>query len=297
MERLPKLLQCNRQSILNGAMTMAVLGLECDGVTGQGYLIPFGGTAQPVIGYKGFNTMAARSGFTIRGATVKEGDHFVYRPAEGLVEHEPVFGGQGRIVGAWALAASNHLPSAAVALSIDELMAVKNKSPGAKKSDSPWNDTTVGFGAMCEKTAKRRLARMMPLNLDLGMRQYHVGARLDEAFDEQGKPGHITPRDGLIIDGEVQDLGNVDRGEPNLKAPRFVVLDANGGEHECPTIEQWQAFIATRAFPALTTLARATAFDERMLPVFDELREAYPGPVEQIEDALQDLITDLGGAT
>ena len=42
--------------------------LEVDGVTGQAFLIPFKGRAQLVIGYKGFNTLAARSGLTVTGA-------------------------------------------------------------------------------------------------------------------------------------------------------------------------------------------------------------------------------------
>jgi phage RecT family recombinase len=66
-----------RSAILfNSAMSAAVLGLEVDGVTGQAYLIPFAGKAQLVIGYKGFNTLAARSGITITGAVVREGDEF-----------------------------------------------------------------------------------------------------------------------------------------------------------------------------------------------------------------------------
>jgi recombination protein RecT len=77
-ERLPALLKCDRQSLFNSAMSAAVLGLEVDGVTGQAYLIPFAGKAQLVIGYKGFNTLAARSGITITGAVVREGDEFDY---------------------------------------------------------------------------------------------------------------------------------------------------------------------------------------------------------------------------
>jgi hypothetical protein len=66
-------------------------------------------------------------------------------------------------------------------------MAVKAKSPGAARSDSPWNDPAIGFPAMCQKTAKRRLARSMPLNV---MQQ---AARMDEAVDEQGAPAWISP--------------------------------------------------------------------------------------------------------
>ena len=62
VERLPKLMECDRQSLFNAAMSAACLGLEVDGVTGQAFLIPFAGKAQLVIGYKGYSTLAARSG-------------------------------------------------------------------------------------------------------------------------------------------------------------------------------------------------------------------------------------------
>src|SRR5215472_6358831 len=75
VERNPKLMHCTRQSLFNAAMSAACLGLECDGVTGQAFLIPFEvrgtPTAQLVIGYKGYNTMAARSGITITGEVVR----------------------------------------------------------------------------------------------------------------------------------------------------------------------------------------------------------------------------------
>src|SRR5688572_3533610 len=76
LEKTPKLYECDRQSVFNAAMSAACLGLEVDGSTGQGFLIPFSGKAQLVIGYKGYGTMAARSGFVIRGAVVRDGDDF-----------------------------------------------------------------------------------------------------------------------------------------------------------------------------------------------------------------------------
>ena len=38
----PRLLSCTQESILASLMASAQLGLECDGVLGQGYLIPYG---------------------------------------------------------------------------------------------------------------------------------------------------------------------------------------------------------------------------------------------------------------
>lgn len=195
-ERNPKLLQCDRQSLFNSAMSAAVLGLEVDGVTGQAFLIPFGNKAQLVIGYKGYNTIGARSGITIRGGVVREGDIFDYDLGTGLVTHKPDLKSSDpnrRITAAWAQAARTNAPPILSVLSMAELLAIKTKSPGAKKSDSPWNDPPIGFPAMCEKSAKRRLARSMPLNV------FQWAARMEEAFEEQGLHSRIT-RDGPVIE-------------------------------------------------------------------------------------------------
>jgi hypothetical protein len=107
-------------------------------------------------------------------------------------------------------------PAVVEVLDIDELMAVKAKSPGAARSDSPWNDPAIGFPAMCQKTAKRRLARSMPLNV---MQQ---AARMDEAVDEQGAPAWISPDKGVVIDGEFSDAPTINheqRGAAELLTP------------------------------------------------------------------------------
>jgi recombination protein RecT len=210
VERLPLLLQCDRQSIFNAAMSAACLGLEVDGVTGQAYLIPFKGKAQLVIGYKGFNTLAARSGITITGAVVREGDEFDYQlGTAAYVRHRPK-GSKGKITHAWACAQSLDRPAVVEVLDMDELLAVKGRSPGAKRSDSPWNDPAIGFPAMCQKTAKRRLARAMPLNI---MQQ---AARMDEAVDEQGAPAWISPDKGVVIDGEFSDAPNIHHDQRDM---------------------------------------------------------------------------------
>jgi recombination protein RecT len=203
VERLPKLAECTRQSLFNSAMSAAVLGLEVDGVTGQAYLIPFKGQAQLVIGYKGYNTLAARSGITITGAVVREGDEFEYELGTGaFVRHRPKAAPNKdrRIVAAWACAQSLSRPAVIAVMNIDELNAVKAKSPGASRSDSPWNDPAIGFPAMCEKTVKRRLARSLPMNV------MQLAARMDEAVDEQGAPAWISPDKGVVVDGEFTPL-------------------------------------------------------------------------------------------
>ena len=210
VERLPKLLECDRQSIFTAAMSAACLGLEVDGVTGQAFLIPFKNRAQLVIGYRGFNTLAARSGITITGAVVREGDAFEYEKGSGVfVRHKPLLEGAAvrRIVAAWACANHAERPPVIEIMGIDELMAVKERSPGARRSDSPWNDAKIGFPAMCEKTAKRRLARSLPMSI------MQMAARMDEAVDENAKPAWITPDRGLEIDGQAEAATPYDASE------------------------------------------------------------------------------------
>jgi recombination protein RecT len=200
-ERNPRLLECNRQSLFNAALSAAVLGLECDGVTGQAFLIPFKDRVQLVIGYKGFNTLAARSGITITGAVVREGDKFEYElGSKGFVRHRPEIGNKGRIIAAWAVGRARARPAISSVLGIDEILAIKQRAPGAQKHDSPWNDPAIGFPAMAEKSAKRRLARAMPLNV------MQSAAALDEAFEERGKYAWVDPDRGVQIEGEAPQL-------------------------------------------------------------------------------------------
>jgi recombinational DNA repair protein RecT len=148
------------------------------------------------------NTIAARSGYTVTAGVVRQGDDFEYNLGTGAyARHKPKLGNTARIVGAWAVAeAVGYTPIVAV-LSIDEILAVKAKSPGAKKSDSPWNDSAIGFPAMAEKTVRRRLARSMPLNTKT--HDFLLAARMEEAFEEQGKTSHLTPARELVIEGDM----------------------------------------------------------------------------------------------
>lgn len=222
LDRTPKLYECDRQSIFNAALSAACLGLEVDGVTGQAYLLPFKGRAQLVVGYRGFATLAARSGYAVRGAVIRQGDDFESDKAEGLIRHRAKLGNDGRIIGAWARAVSNTLPAHCEVMSIEELMAIKAKSPGASKSDSPWNDPKVGFPAMCEKTPKRRLARSMPLNV------MQLAAAMDEAVEERNRYAWITPDRGVQIEGG-EVIAPTITGTPalDLNASEFAALPAD----------------------------------------------------------------------
>lgn len=241
-ERTPKLLACKPQSILNGAMTFAVLGLPVDGATGQGFLLPFADVAQACIGFKGFNTLGARAGLTITGAAVHEDDHvFDYELGDkAFIRHKPNLSPKGRRIAFWACAAAKDRPPIISVLSIDDVLAIKAKSPAVRKgADTPWLDEKIGFPAMGEKSAKRRLSRSTPLIIDAP--QFMLAARMDEAFDEQGRHARITPEQGVVVEGDFSPLPDREPTEPpttaEIIAPRTDIPTA------ADYVAKWHAIV------------------------------------------------------
>lgn len=289
-ERLPALLQCNRQSIINAATTAAVLGLEVDGVTGQGYLIPFRVKGQPtaqfIVGYKGYNSMAARSGYTINGAVVREGDLFEYQLGTGgHVQHKPMLGMESTraILCAWAVAEKPGYSPIISVLSIDELLATKAKSPGAKRRDSPWNDPAIGFPAMCEKTAKRRLARAMPLNV------MQMAASMEDQ-QEIGRTAHVEPDRGVVIEGVVEESSTATEPVDLTRAKTFPVVLSDGSTRTFPAIDQWYAFMTHGIDTIGDDTHRLTDFRDRNAAVITALVEQGIDAAISIQDKLEELL-------
>lgn len=290
IERTPQLQKCTMQSVVNSATTFAVLGLEVDGVTGQGFLLPFRDLAQPVIGYKGYNTLAWRAGYTINGSVVREGEEFDYMlGSEGFVRHKPLLGGKPdrQILAAYACATAPGMSPIVQVLDINELLAVKAKSPGAKRSQSPWNDPSVGFAAMCEKTAKRRLARAMPLNV------MQRAATMEERFDEMGQSSYIRP-DGNLFDGS--DKVKMDK-QPEPTGPIidmepivFKVQMADGSERTFPNFEGWKAFMLQIPDRLTGNAAALKKYRELNGALMLELKDQYAMDIEDIDGKFSEAI-------
>lgn len=209
-ERNDKLYDCLPQSVLNAAMTFAVLGLPVDGVTGQGFMVPFKGRAQPIVGYKGYNTLAARAGVTIQAGTVFESDHFEFQLGTNPnLVHKPAHVRGERIICFWAVATSRERPPIVEVMSLADIIAVKEKSPAVKGgAETPWNDPIIGFVAMGQKTVRRRLARSMPLALNHP--EFHLAARLDQAHEEQGEAAYLLPGGRLMVDDQIMPIRNTE---------------------------------------------------------------------------------------
>lgn len=282
VERLPVLLECNRQSLFNAAMSAACLALPVDGVTGQSFIVPFKGKAQLIIGFMGYNSLAARGSYAIVGDIVREGDVFEIDKPNGVVIHRAIPNGKGRVIAAWARARSNHLPAIAEVVYLDELLATRQRSPTSKRTDSPWNDNEIGWPAMCGKTAKRRLKRSMPLG---ELPQFSMAAAMDEAVEERGLHAWITPDRGVVLEAEAVP----DEQKPPPSATDLVrgALDERANKLES-------------ALKSAKTREKAESVWNVNTELREELRKDRPTRLDELtrtyEAAVSELPSKNGGA-
>ncbi len=156
----PKLQDCDMKSVLRAAFTAAYFGLELEKAFGQCFILPLRNVAQFIVGYKGYITLAARNGISIRTSVIREKDHFVYH--EGLepkLEHHIKLNDRGDIVGAYAIAEKPNMKQIIKVLSVDEIRERISRGDDRKLNSGPWR---TDFKAMCEKTSIRALGNHLP---------------------------------------------------------------------------------------------------------------------------------------
>lgn len=104
------LLQCSGQSILKSAADAARYGLVLGGAMGQCYFVPFKDKCTLVVGYRGYEALAYRSGQVraIQSGIVYEGDSYLVNIGKlPPILHQPAIPGDHRddkIVAAYAIA-------------------------------------------------------------------------------------------------------------------------------------------------------------------------------------------------
>lgn len=200
----PYLAKSEPTSIMQAAMSAAVLGLECDGATGQGYIVPYGNKAQFITGYKGYITLAKNNGYIVSGCAVRQNDKFSY--TQGLnpdLQHTPAPGSnsdRGDIIYTYATARHPTLEPIFTVVHVEQINEIRDASQGYKAfmarkiKSTPW---ATNYEKMAIKTAIRSLAAQLPLNVQK--------AHALESAHETGKHAHITEEGEIVIDGDALD--------------------------------------------------------------------------------------------
>lgn len=209
----PKLLECDRESILRCVMEAAQLNLVTGSAMGQAYLVPYGKKAQLVIGYKGLLAMAHRSGAVaaIQAKVVRQGDDFSYRfGTPTSVSHLP-----GRydklplpeLTHVYAIADLRSGGQQVEVMQRVECEAIRLRS--RSRESGPW---VTDYDAMCLKTVLRRLLRTVPQSTEL---QYAIS----EADRLEAVPPPPVGGDSAIDALGVEDGDSGQADETGADAP------------------------------------------------------------------------------
>lgn len=185
VSRQPELLDCTQESVIEGAMRSAELGLDLSGTLGEAYLVPFNTQIKvpdPSIakgfrkeyrmlavfipGYRGLAKLARQSGEVgrIEAEPVYANDNFVFeKGSEVKVRFKPNIQvpDRGNLLGFYALIMDkdNAVPMVAEWMSIKQVNAIRN---AAKSGNSPaWKNH---FDEMGRKTVFRRASKWAPLS-------------------------------------------------------------------------------------------------------------------------------------
>lgn len=163
----PKLLACERSSLMEALITCADLRLFPSSASGEAYVIPYKDKAQFQLGYQGIITLLYRAGVaSIKANIVYENDIFDYQEGlDSVLHHKPVEFGQkkGKAIGVYAVAVVNGEKLFHV-MSEEDVMKYKKFSKSAGSSYSPWDEKSDPEKWMWRKTCIKQLAKILPKN-------------------------------------------------------------------------------------------------------------------------------------
>lgn len=168
VQQNPNLRNCKAASIFRAMQQAAEVGLEPGNALGHSYLVPYKDEAQFIIGYRGFLELARRSGqiATLVAFPVYEGDEFeIELGADPKIRHIPNLDvshdvAKLRLVYAVAKGKDGTLyPDVMTRADIDKI-----RSRSRSGNSGPW---VTDYVEMARKTVVRRLAKYLPLSLEM----------------------------------------------------------------------------------------------------------------------------------
>jgi recombination protein RecT len=198
--RNPRILQCTQGSILRSVMEAGALGLDCSGLLGRGYLVPYKNyrltkeagrdiyEAQFQAGYQGLIDLARRSN-TVSAIEVHEvyqqDDFDIQLGTEPRIHHKPYLGAdrkgvtceKGQVVGKenlkcfYGIAWLKDGGKQQIVMTLADIERHRLRSKSA--DDGPWVTDYVPMG---KKTVARQLCKFLPASPELEAALIHESA-------------------------------------------------------------------------------------------------------------------------
>lgn len=165
VRRIPELLGCDRNTLMEALITCADLKLFPSSASGEAFIIPYKSKATFQLGYQGIITLFYRAGVdAITSKVVYQKDFFEYE--EGLerkLVHRPHLGkDKGDPIAVYAIADLNGTRLFHV-MGKDDVMAFREFSQSKGSKYSPWNTNDPELW-MWRKTCIKQLGKVLPKN-------------------------------------------------------------------------------------------------------------------------------------
>lgn len=171
--REPKLQRCSWTSLVGAVIQSGLIGLEPNSPLEEAYLIPYNGKVQLQISYKGWCTLAVRSGYvaTIKAEVVYEKDEFDFQEGTGafLRHKRSLEANRGAFVCAWARAVMTSGQEMFDIMSPSDIEKVKKCSQAAKFPDSIWDKWP---DEQRKKTVIKRIRKTLPMSAEAAQAAY-----------------------------------------------------------------------------------------------------------------------------
>ena len=237
--KTPQLLACRPESIAYCLIVAAQFGLQLGGPLAEVYMVPRknknrGGQleAHPMIGYRGYCTLARRSKdiASLDAGVVYKGDRFAFDRATGRVEHPYSFDvdrSDKEVIGAYAIARvkGSDYPITVV-LSRAEIEKRRARSSAVQSGKStPWD---TDYAAMCRKTGLRALltSGLVPLTVEM------MDAMEHEREEDEERIVPIEFTEPTEVGAEQEEPQNQEpSSEPVSPSPALATAVAPEPEH------------------------------------------------------------------
>ncbi len=248
----PALAECEANSLFLACVKAFSVGIEPNGPTQEGYLVPFKvkgvAKAQFMPSYRGLISLARRSGMVslIYADSIREGDKYrIARGTEPRLEHEPAISGRGKTLAFYAVAKLSDGNVDFEIMSPEDVIEVSERSNAVKAkkagyiSATPWD---TDFDEMAKKTVLKRLTKRLPVSVEnlafaRAVQADNVAERGDDMAETIDIEGVEIPR-RIETDQDPGDLVGepAKRGRPRAKSDKRMDFPPPAAAPEAPPV-------------------------------------------------------------
>lgn len=165
----PKIAECSAASLMGAVMQASILGFRPVDTLGECYFVPYGGSVQFQIGYKGYISLARRTNELkmLYAEVVREGDDFtVEYGLNPILKHVPAIENEdARVTHVYAVAHYKDGGYNFVVMTYNQVERLRKRNPMQK--GSPAGAWATDWEAMAKAKAIKQLSKYLPLSVDM----------------------------------------------------------------------------------------------------------------------------------